>query len=203
MAKKIQSAGGIGESKIFCAPEEERQVSGVDRILECHINGVLIKELNLDPQVLVALDYWATDEGIAEKNARPNVRDWAGSVQVGADSFDKSLSQRRDDVKQRDMELYEARDPLKEVADRYAKPGMKAKFLSAQKVKENGGTGDYEVVKDANNDPVKVRGMVLGHMPVERVEARNRFFRQRGNQLLKQINESYKSEGGKTAVSDQ
>jgi hypothetical protein len=203
VAKKIQSAGGIGESKIFCAPEEERQVSGVDRILECHINGVLIKELNLDPQVLVALDYWATDEGIAEKNARPNVRDWAGSVQVGADSFDKSLSQRRDDVKQRDMELYEARDPLKEVADRYAKPGMKAKFLSAQKVKENGGTGDYEVVKDANNDPVKVRGMVLGHMPVERVEARNRFFRQRGNQLLKQINESYKSEGGKTAVSDQ
>lgn len=201
MAKKIQSAGGIGESKIFAAPDAEKDAAH-ERMLDCHINGVAIRELNLEPQVLAALDYWATDEGIEEHNARPNVRESSG-ITLGQDPFDKSLEQRRDDVKDRGMDTYEARDPLKEVADRYARPGMKPKFLSQHKIKDTGGTGDYEVVKDAAGDPVKVRGMILGHVPVERAEARNRHFRNRGNQLLKQIGEKYKNEGGETAVADQ
>jgi len=200
MSKKIQSAGGIGESKIFAAPHPEG--AGVDRILQCHINSVLISELNLDPQILAVLDYWATDEGIAEKAANPNAVEPSG-ITLGADPFAKSLEQRRDNVIDDGMELYQARDPLKEVADRYARPGMKPKFLSSVKVKENGGTGDYQVVKDEDGDPVRVRGMVLGQMPVAKAEARNRFFRDRGNSLLKQIDEKYRSEGGKTAVSDQ
>lgn len=201
MGKKIQSGGGIGESKIFGGvPHPEG--TGVDRILECHINAVKIGELNLDPQVLGALDYWATDEGIAEKASRPGLVEPSG-ISLGPDGFDKSLQQRRANVKEDGMELYEARDPLKEVADRYARPGMRPKFLSAAKIKEGGGTGDYEVVKDASGDPVKVRGLVLGQIPEARAEARNKFFRNRGNQLLKQIDEKYLSEGGKTAVSDQ
>lgn len=194
-----QEAAGIPDSKPFVAPFPE--LTGVDRTLQCHINGVKIADLNLEPHVVQALDYWATDEGIAERNARPGLRD-SGST-VGRDGFDKSLEQRRDDVLDRDMELYSARDPLKEVADKYAVPGMKPKFLSGNKIKEGGGTGDYQVVKDAAGDPVKVRRMVLGHIPVEKAEARNRFYRNRGNQLLKQIGETYKKEGGETAVVDQ
>jgi hypothetical protein len=171
-------------------------------MLNCHINGVRIRELNLEPQVLAALDYWGTDEGIAERNARPNVRPPSG-VELGRDGFDKALEQRRDDVKGRDMEMYEARDPLKEVADRYVKPGMKPKFLSPARIKDAGGVGDYQVVKDENGDPVRVKGMVLGEMPVKRAEARNRHFRERGNQMLRQIGEEYKNSGGKMAVSDQ
>jgi hypothetical protein len=202
MAKaKIQSAGGIGESKMFGGtPHPEG--TGVDRIQKCHINGVLIGELNLDPAVLGALDYFSTDEGIQERNSRPNVREASG-IRLGADGFDKSLEQRRDDVRERDMELYEARDPLKEVADKYAVPGMKAKFLSAKRIQENRGTGDYEVVKDATGEPVKVRGMVLGHVPVAMAKSRNRHFRGKSETLLKQIKEKYMAEGGKTAVADQ
>jgi hypothetical protein len=202
MSKKIMSkGGGIGESKIFAAENEEKNAAH-ERMLECHINGVAIRELNLEPQVLAALDYWATDEGIEEKNSRPNVRPDSG-VRLGADAHDKSLQQRRDDVIDRGMELYEARDPLKEVADRHAQPGMKPKFLSSNKVKDLSGAGDYSIVKDSNGDPVRVRGLVLGHVPEERAAARNRHYRDKGNQLLKQLGEQYKREGGDTAVADQ
>lgn len=204
MAKgtKIKSAGGIGESKIFCAPEETRLPGGVDRILKCHIDGVKVSDLNLAPQVLSALDYFMTDEGIKERENAPMARPSSG-ITLGADGFDKALQQRRDDVKERDMALFEARDPMKEVADAHAVPGMKAKFLSASRVKENGGTGIFKVVKEPNGDPVSVKGMVLAHAPIKVTEARNRHYQEKGNALLKQITETYKREGGATAVADQ
>lgn len=200
--KTIRSAGGIGESKVFCAAPEERLQTGVDRILACHIEGVPVKDMNLSPQILSALDFAATDEGIEEYNSRENVRPASG-ISAGAQPFDKALQERRDDVKLRDKMLFDSRDPLKEVADRYAKPGMKAKFLSAARIKDSGGSGNYEIVKSANGDPVTVKGMVLGHTPIELAEARNEHYRAKGNQILKQITEQYKNEGGATAVSDQ
>jgi len=193
--RQNQELAGIPDSRPFVADESTRLESGVDRILKCHINGALIADLNLDPQVLSALDYNATDEGVAEFNARPDVREPSG-VTIGKGPFEKALDQRRDDVRERDINLYEARDPLKEVADRYAQPGMRPKFLSAGKVKESGGTGDYEVIKDGRGDPVKVKGMVLAHMPEERARARNKHYRGRNDQLLKQIEQSHQAEGG-------
>ena len=160
MAKTNKSAGGIGESKNFGAPEGERLQGGVDRILACHINKVLIADMNLDPAVLSALDWFATDEGEAEKRANPDARPASG-IEMGADEFSKALEQRKDDVKQRDVPLFEARDPLKEVADRYAKPGMKAKFLSRTRIKDEGGTGMHEVVVKENGDPVMVVTILL------------------------------------------
>jgi hypothetical protein len=195
-----QEAAGIPDSKPFAAPHAEP--TGEDRMLASHINGVLIGELNLPPNVLLALDWNATDEGIAAHNARPMMRPPSGIV-MGNGNFEKALEQRRDDVKEKDIPLYEARDPLKEVADRHAVPGMRAKFLSAFKVKDSGGTGDYEVVKKENGDPVMVKGMVLAHIPEAAAKARQRHFQERGNQLLKQIGEVYKREGGETAVADQ
>jgi hypothetical protein len=199
--EKIQSAGGIGDSKVFVAPEDQRVPSGVDRMMAAHINGQLISDLNLGPEVLAALDWYATDEGIAEKNARPNVVEPSG-IELGADGFTKALQQKKDDVLERGYDSYEARDPLREVAEQYAKPGMRPKFLSEKKTKD-GGNRDYEIVKDAKGDPVKVRGMLLGHIPETMAVARNRHYQRRGGELLKQLNEKYKSEGGPTAVSDQ
>jgi hypothetical protein len=195
-----QAAAGIPDSKPFAA--SEAMETGASRILQCHINGQLVADMNLAPQVIIAIDYWSTDEGIAEKNARPNVREPSG-ITLGRDEFSKALEQRRDDVTDRDMDLYRARDPLKEVADRHSSPGMRPKFLSAAKLKESGGTGDYEVVKDSNGDPVQVRGLVLGQMPEARAKARSRHYQERGNKLLKEVGESYKREGGATAVADQ
>jgi hypothetical protein len=200
-SKPIKSAGGIGDSKIFCAPNAEKDAAR-ERMLDCHINGVAIRELNLEPQVFAVLDYWATDEGIEERNARPNVRPPSG-VELGREPFNKALEQRKDDVRDRGMETYEARDPLKEVAERYVGKGMKPKFLSPARIKDAGGVGDYQVVKDENGDPVRVKGMVLAEMPIARAEARNRHFRERGNKMLRQIGEEYQNSGGKMAVSDQ
>jgi hypothetical protein len=194
-AKKLQSFGGVGESKNFGAPETERLKAGVDRILNCHIDGVLVSDLPLDPQVLSALDYFATDEGIAEKASSPNARPSSG-VTVGNGPFEKSLQQRRDDVKIKGMPLPESRDPLKEVADKYAQPGMSPKFLSQKRVQEEGSTGIHEIVRKANGDPVMVKGMVLGLAPTELVEQRNEGYRRRGNQLLKQIEQQVQSEEG-------
>jgi len=200
--QRKQEAAGIPDSKPFVAPEAERLEAGVDRMLKAHINGVLVAELNLDPQVLGALDYHATDEGIAEQNARPMVREASG-VSLGQDEFGKALVQRRDDVKNRDMDLTIARNPFTEVAERYAVPGKRAKFLSARRVQENGGTGDYEIVHQANGDPVKVKGQILGHIDAGVADAQKARNAARGNQLLKQIGERYKAEGGATAVADQ
>lgn len=194
-----QEVAGIPDSKPFIAEETAQQVS---RIETCHINGVAIADMNLDPQVLAALDYLMTDEGIAEKNSRPDVREPSG-VTLGQDPFSKALQQRKDDVRDRGFDTYESRDPLKEVADRHAVPGMRPKFLSQARLKDSGGPGDYTIVKDANGDPVKVKGMVLGHIPEDRARARNKHFASRGNKLLNEIGEKYKQEGGSTAVADQ
>jgi hypothetical protein len=197
--KTIRSAGGFGPSKTFIGTEGSLGETGVDRILKCHINGVEISAMNLDPQVLCALDYGATDEGIAAKNARPDVREPSG-IEVTAEPFTKALDQRRNDVLSRGIPMSDARDPLKEVADKYAVAGMRPKFLSQRLMKEDGGAGDYEIVKKANGDPVMVKGMVLGHAPAELVEANLRNCQQRGNQLLKQIGEQHRAENGPDSV---
>ncbi len=193
-AEKI-SAQGYGESRVFRDPDAP---DPYEKVRNCHVGGKLVGEVFNESQIAL-LSYEQTDEGIAQRNAGKSEH----RVSVVSDGFDSAIRQRRDDVKDRDMDSWEARDPLKEVCDRYVEPGMRGKFLSAQKIKENSGTGDYEVVKDANGDPVRVRGLVLGQMPEQRAEARNRHYRERGNHLLKQMNEQYKQEGGATAVTDQ
>lgn len=194
-----QEFAGIPDSRPFIAPIE--QPNAMTRLEACHINGRLVKDMQLEPQVLAALDYGATDEGIAEKNARPNVREPSG-VSLGSDEWNKALKQRTDDVKERDMPMFEARDPLREVADQYAKPGMRPRFLSQKKVKD-GGHQQYVPVKRENGDPVMVRGMLLGHIPEDVARERNKHYQKRGNELLNELNKEYKKEGGATALSDQ
>lgn len=196
----IRSAGGIGESKIFCAPSAEP--TGVDILLGCHLNGKLISDLNLDPQILSAISYTATDEGIAASNARENMREPSGITQ-GKGPFEKSLQQRIAEIKEKGMASYEARDPLREVAEKYAEPGMKPKFLSRKRITENGGTGDYEVVKDKAGDPVSVKGMILGHTPIELADARNKFYQDKAARMLSQVTQKFKEDAAESAVVDQ
>jgi hypothetical protein len=193
---KIISAGGIGESRTFNNPETAAEPHRMELL---HINGVLISELALGPEILCALDYWCTDEGIQEKNARPDAREASG-VTAGQDDYSKAMDERRHDVIRRDVPLYQARSPMKELADRFTAPGMRAKYLSADCIAD-GGTGDYVVVKypeghEKHGEPVRVRKMVLGEMPTEVAIARNEHYRARGNTLLKQIEQKHKSEGG-------
>jgi hypothetical protein len=192
-------AAGIPDSRRFGG------APGENPLMDYHVGGVKVREMvermsEVDAALWISrLTYHQTDEGIAERNeGKSELR-----VEVGAGPWEKSLEHRRDDVKQRDMDSWEARDPLKEVKDRHAEPGMAYKFLSPRKIQENGGTGSYEVVKDASGEAVKVRGMVLGKMPQERAKARNRHYQDRSNRLITEMTEQYKREGGRTAVSDQ
>lgn len=197
--RQRQEAAGIPDSRPFVTSEAEHVESGSDRMLACHINGVAIAELNLGPEVIAALDYYATDEGMAERNARPMVREPSG-IEQGAGPFAKALEQKRDDVLDRDMDLYQARDPFKEVADAFVGPGMRAKMLSANKLKR-GGNGDHQVVKypaghPHAGDPVMVEGMVLGEMPERRAIARNKHYQNKTADLLAQIEGKHRQAGG-------
>jgi hypothetical protein len=191
--EKISSTG-FGESKPFVAPEG---TFSENPVLNLHVGGVLVRDLPIEMQGRIV--YAQTDEGFAENNEGKV----EGAARVISDGFNKALEQRKDDVLERDMESYEARDPLKEVHDQYIQPGMRGKFLSPRKVKENGGTGDYEIVKDAKQNPVSVHGMVLGQMPERKARARNKHYQERSNRLLTEMTERYKAEGGATAVADQ
>lgn len=179
----------------------DKPIPGVEMdtnpVLDLHVGGMLVRDLPECVQGHIRRSQ--TDEGIAEDNEGKSDL----HVEETSDEFSKALRHKRDDVKDRDFDSYEAHDPLREVADKYAVPGMRPKFLSPKGVKDRGGTGDHQVVKDANGDPVTVRGMILGHMPEARALARNKHYRDRGNKMMAQIAADFKKEGGATAVTDQ
>jgi len=194
-----QDAAGIPDSKPFGGVDDEN-----DPILLCHVGGVLVKDMlaALTPATAAlmrsGLSYHATDEGIAKNNEGKT----GTGAAVVADQFDQSVRHKRDDLRNPDIPNPMAHDPLKELVKKHIKPGMRGKLLSKNRMQENGGPGDYQIVKH-EGEPVKYKGMVLGEIPEEQAQARNRFYQGRSNALMKQITETYKAEGGATAVTDQ
>jgi hypothetical protein len=199
--RRNAEAAGIPDSRPFVVegsdPIRADKDAEAARVLSAHINGVLVSDLPEAVQQAARWDW--TDEGIAERNAG---RTGTPGVAVGAEPADKAVQERRDNLRER-KNSYEARDPMKDVADAHALPGMRPKFLSARNVRDGGGSGDYEVVRDSNGDPVKYKGMLLGHVAEEVAQARNKHFQERGNQMIRQVKDKYQQEGGRTAVVDQ
>jgi len=180
--QKIMVAGGVGESKPFIAPEG---TFPENPILDCHVGGRLVRDL--DPDMQAKILYQQTDEGIAE---RDEGRVPAGSAaRVTAGPLDKAIQERRDDLAT-GMEPWEARDPLKEVADAHTQPGQRPKFLSPPVIQSRGLRG-FEVVK-SGGDPVRVGNMVLGVMPEAKAEQRNRRFREKSKSDLVEVEKRYK-----------
>lgn len=186
-----QEAAGIPDSPIGGVGTDTNPV------LDLHIGGMLVRDLPEEAQRHIL--YRQTDEALAASNVGKSDL----VIAELSDPFAKALQEKRDDVNDRDYDSYSARDPLREVADAHAVPGMRPKFLSAKGVKDRGGLGDHVVVKQPNGDPVMVRGMVLGHMPETKAASRNKHYRDRGNKMLAQIGTDFKKEGGATAVADQ
>jgi hypothetical protein len=187
MAAK-QEAAGIPDSKVFGGSPDALE----NPVLNCHVGGVMVRDLPVEMQGRIL--WQQTDEGIAERNEGKSDL----HVSVGAEGFDKALQERRANLKD-GYEPFEARDPLKEAADKYVGKAMRPKFLSQRRVKENGGTGDYEVVKDGG-DPVMVKGMVLAQVPEELARKRNRHYQKVSQERIADITARYVAEGGKTAV---
>lgn len=187
-----QELAGIPDSPIFTREREEIE----NPVLKLHVAGVLVSDLPLEMQG--RLLYQQTDEGIAEYNE--------GKVDVAArvtqDSFTKTMAHRKDAVKDQGMDIADAPNPMKEMADQHVPKGMRARFLSPSVVNRRGMRG-FEAVRDPKTgDPVKVRDMVLAQMPEEKADRRNKQVREHGNKLLGQVRDQYLAEGGKSAVAD-
>jgi hypothetical protein len=113
----------------------------------------------------------------------------SGRARVTATEFGKSVEE-RGEFRAQHLEVWEAPDPMKEIAEKHVGPGMRAKFLNPDRVARDGPRG-FEVVKDENGDPVKLGRMVLGQMPEERAQARDRFYRKKGADRLQRITEEH------------
>ena len=189
--RQRQEAAGIPDSRPPVAPAGTFPESS---ILDCHVGGILVR--NLPTQVQTAILYQQTDEGFEERNK--------GKVEAAArvtrDEFTGACQARRDGIKVSGMEPWEAPNPLKEVADKYAEPGMSPKFMSPKRLDKEGTRG-FEVVRNERGDPVKVRDMVLGHMPISKVEARNKFYRDKANAAVAEITRQYREEGRESGFS--
>jgi len=98
------------------------------------------------------------------------------------------------------MEPWESPNAMVDLINQHIAPGMSGKFLSPGRVEKNGTRG-FEPVKQPNGDPVKLRNMVLGQMPTEKVEKRNKFYREKSAAAAKVIKEQYMAEAGKLGVS--
>lgn len=183
-------AAGIPDSKPPVAPEgtfPERS------ILDCHVGGVPVRNLPLEVQTRIL--YQQTDEGIEEYN-----RDKApGSARVIKDEFSKACENRKDAITGQGMQPWEAPDPLREVAQRYVRPGFRPRFLAPAAIDQRGMRG-FEPVLDENGRQVKVRNLILAEMPEEKAEQRNKFYRDKANAAVKEIERQYRQEGGASAV---
>lgn len=157
-------AAGVGESKRFNAP------AAFEPVRELHVGGVPLSELG---EAAALIPYDNTDEGIAEKLQKPQA-----VASVVRDELDGRILERRD-ARASDMEPWAVPDPMKELAERYVRPGMRPKFLSPSKVQREGTRG-FEVVKDERSEPVKLGNMLLAQMPEEKAIARTRHYQQLG-----------------------
>ncbi len=190
--RRRQELAGIPDSKPPAAPAGTYPEPA---ILDCHVGGVLIRDLPVEVQGRIL--YQQTDEGIEEFN-RGKVE---GAARVTRDEYTGACLERRDAIREQGMEPWEAPNPLKEVADAHVEPGMKAKFLSPKRIDE-AGTRGFEIVRHENGEPVKVRNMVLGQMPASKAEQRNKHYRDQANAAIAEIKRQYAEEGGATAVGD-
>lgn len=185
MSKKIVSrGGGIGESKPFIAPDQ------FDPNPQRHVGGAPVGGGYLDHLMASAL----SDEEQAERDKKPKAR-----VQVLADHSDpigKALQERRDFLKN-SPEPWLAPNQMESVMRENLPEGHRGRFLSPQRIQERGLRGWQPVIKDGA--PVKLGNMVLGSMPEDLAERRNKFFREKDADRLKQHKENTEEQMAKAA----
>ena len=170
MAKKIQSAGGIGESKQFGAGDQ------FEAPPVAHVNGREVGAGPLDHLLAGTL----SDEAIAERDKLPKAR-----VQVLREPLDKAFQERRD-FREFESEPWMAPDPMGDVAKEHCPVGHKPRFLSDSTVTRRGMRG-WKPVIGSDGQPVKVGNMTLASMPADRAARRNEFYRRKGDDKIEEI----------------
>ena len=148
-------AAGIPDSKPPVAPEGTFPEQS---ILDCHVGGVPVRNLPLEVQGRIL--YQQTDEGIEEANRDKE----PGAVRVTKDEFSKACENRKDAITGQGMQPWEAPDPLREVAQRYVRPGFRPRFLAPAAIDQRGMRG----VEPVSTRPER-GSLTADAMSVERV----------------------------------
>ena len=92
-----------------------------------------------------------------------------------------------------EFDLDEALDPLlanpmREAVDRYGRAGFAVKFMS-EACNARFGLRGYQIVKDANGDPVKIGTLLMGEIPTDWAERRRQHWADESrNQIAEQEN---------------
>lgn len=186
-----QELAGIPDSNPPIAPEGTFEESS---ILDCHVGGVLVRELPVEVQGKIL--YQQTDEGIAEANEGKQ----EARARVVTDEYRKSLDHRRDRILE-GQEPWQAPNAMKELAEKHVRPGFTPRFLSPAMIDKRGMRG-WEPVLDENGNQVKARNMILAEMPKDAAERRNKHFRDKGKDALRKEVSKFHEESGGVAVGD-
>ena len=191
---KAATAQGVGESRIFRDPDGPDPYA---HLRDCHINDRRIGDFMSESEFATfctAGGWWLTDEGIAERNVgKSEVR-----AEVIRGPLDNKKLERRDQQLEGGRQSWEYADALKETADQYAKSGMRPKFLSTARINKEGSTRGYVIAKQDNGDPVRLGAdLVLGHMPEEKAQQRNKFYRAKSEQSIALLNAEMKEKQDK------
>lgn len=165
MSKENKSAGGVGESKIFVAPEGTFPDPTI-----LHMGGKPIP-----PELLHAVPWANTDEGIAEAAARPGLR---ASVEVVSDETSPGRHAERFRESALQGKPWLAGNEMMRLMEAHRPDGHKVRFLS-DAINATTGTRGYEVVKDAKGDPIRFGNSVLGSVPEYRAQEMERDFADR------------------------
>lgn len=128
-----------------------------------------------------------TDDGIAERNAKPNRRASVASV-LREPSFDKKLDRMS-------RAVFMGDDPFKETIDkqRAADEAVGEHFryrVLSDRVVQKKGMREWEPVINEKGDPVKVAGMTLSRMPTDIALMRDAHYQELGNEALREALET-------------
>ena len=152
--------GGVGESKIFVAPEGslEREVN----IEQCHMNGKLIADMAFTPGQLTLIAFKNTDEGIAAFASEKPVSQFERELRTYVPPSGEDQA----------MQDWQNPDLLKDAAAPFKRPGFTQRFLGERRCSE-AGLRRWQPVKDSKGNLVKVgRNLFLGEMPDTMAAAR-------------------------------
>lgn len=183
-ARATKPDNGVNENPVPPASQER------------HVNGIPVS--SLPPHVSNMITFAMTDEGIAEANGRKvdsQGRTHSGARVLMNEGFDQAIEKRK-----RATEAWMGGDPLAEAADKYRTPGMRMRGLGPNVIGKKGMRG-WETVKDPKTgDVVKIGHMILGQMPEEDAEIRNKHFRDQGNTEFQQAAERLQADQERIAV---
>lgn len=126
-----------------------------------------------------------TDQAIALKRLQNDAYDQP-SVSV-REPLDKAIDARRAAGNGR-MESWESPDPMKEQASEHGRPGFTQRYISPRHVANGRGFRGFKPVQ-ADGQNVTLGGLILCEMPNSKAEARNQYYRDQGNDAIREAEE--------------